>query len=121
MIGPTIQGVRDLIALDPSATWDPVSETVADSCTQQSPSTCPAYVRSPRIVVVPVFDTGAYEDGRQTGRLVVRVVNILGFFIDRVQGNDILGYLVTASGLVGGGNGNLNDDSAFTKAIVLVR
>jgi Flp pilus assembly protein TadG len=121
MIGPTVQGVRDLIDLDPYATWDPVSESVVGSCSQQSPPSCPGYTRSPRIVVVPVFDTGAYEDGRQTGRLTVRVVNILGFFIASLQGNDVRGYLVTGAGLLDAGNGNLNGESSFAKNIVLLR
>ena len=115
MIGPTIQGVRDLIDLDPSAWWNGATQNVADSC---APYCAPT---SPRLVMVPVFDTGAYEDGRQTGRLTIQVVNILGFFIDSVQANNVHGYLMSAAGIFSNGNGSLNNQSAFLKNIVLVR
>ena len=38
MIGPTAQGVDDLIALDPNADWDPATKTVINSCAQASHS-----------------------------------------------------------------------------------
>ncbi len=121
MIGPTIQGVRDLIALDPNADWDPVTETVTGSCVQDIPSSCPAYYQSPRVVVIPVFDVGVYEDARQNGRTTVLVVNLLGFYLERVQGNDIYGRLVSAAGLLENGRGGVGLESAFALQIVLVR
>ena len=121
MIGPTIQGVLDLIALDPNAAWDPVTETVTGSCVHEIPSSCPAYFQSPRVVALPVFDTDAYEESRQTGKLTVLVVNILGFFLDDAIGNDIHGRLVSAPGLVANGKGVVGLQSAFTLEIVLVR
>ena len=121
MIGPTMQGVRDLIALDPNADWDWVTETVTGSCVQDIPSSCPAYYQSPRVVVIPVIDTDLYEESRQTGRLTVKVVNLLGFFLERVQGNDIYGRLVSAAGLIEDGRGGVSLESAFTLQIILVR
>lgn len=67
MIGPTAQGVNDLMDLDPYARWNPGTQSVVNSCVQESPSSRPQYAHSPRIVALPVFDTGAYENSRQRG------------------------------------------------------
>src|SRR5678816_912569 len=37
MVGPTNQGMRDLIAQDPDAYWDPITQSVQDSKFQVSP------------------------------------------------------------------------------------
>ena len=37
MIGPTAQGVSTLIALDPSADWDPSTKSVINSCAAGQP------------------------------------------------------------------------------------
>jgi hypothetical protein len=122
MIGPTAQGVADLIALDPGATFNQVTKRVEGSCalTGNCPDGLP-HGHSPRIVALPVFDTAAYEDGRQSGRVTIRVVNILGFFIDRIQGNDVHGFLVTVPALFSASDGALSNASAFAVVIVLVR
>lgn len=119
MIGPTSQGVRDLIALDPGATFNTTTKRVEDSCA--GTQACPQYGHSPRIVAIPIFDTAAYEDGRQSGRVTIKIVNILGFFIDRIQSNDVYGYLVTVPALFSGNHGTLSNASAFAVDIVLVR
>jgi hypothetical protein len=118
MIGPTRMGVDDLVALDPNATFNPITKEVEGSCA--AAGTC-LFSQSPRIVSIPVFDTGAYADGRATGKTTLHIVNILGFFIDRMQGNEVHGYLMTAPGLFDGNTGSVSGASAFTYAIVLVR
>jgi Flp pilus assembly protein TadG len=116
MIGPTRMGVDDLIAQDPYATYNPATKQVDGGCASWG-----ACAQSPRIVAIPVFDTGAFADGRQTGKTTLKIVNILGFFIDRMQGNDVHGYLVTAPGLFVAGAGEVPNTAAFTFTIVLVR
>jgi Putative Flp pilus-assembly TadE/G-like len=117
MIGPTKQGVDDLIALDPKAEWDPNSMSVINSCAQ---SATPCAASSPRIVAIPIFDTAEYYAGKMTGSTTLTVVNILGFFIDDVQGNDVVGYLTEAPGL-NTGNGGIAPQAAFLAQIQLVR
>ena len=117
MIGPTQQGVEDLIALDPGADWDPATNTVTGSCAQAA---TPCAGHSPRIVAIPVFDTGAYYAGKLTGQVNFTVVNILGFFIDRMDGNDVVGYLTEAPGL-STGNATISPESSFLAQIQLVR
>ncbi len=117
MIGPTRQGVEDLIELDPNADWDPTSNSVVGSCAQ---SASPCAGHSPRIVAIPIFDTGGYYAGRLNGNVSFTVVNILGFFIDRIQGNDVIGYLTEAPGLTTG-TSTITPESAFLAQIQLVR
>ena len=106
MIGPTSHGVDDLIARDPGAYWD--GTTVVSN---QKPS--------PRVVVIPVFDPLVYETGRQSGRIDIKIANFVGFFIDDMVGNDVLGYVIPNTGLIRGGDGSV-PDGAFLKAIRLV-
>ncbi|MGE3510100.1 MAG: TadE/TadG family type IV pilus assembly protein [Vicinamibacterales bacterium] len=88
MVGPTAQGVRDLIALDPAARWDPVQQKVVDS----------AYGRSPRIKLVPLFDPLYWNQGKMNGRPAdLKAANFLGFFVEGLQGHDVMGRVVPAT------------------------
>jgi len=70
MVGPTRQGMDELIARDPTASWDTATNTIVNS----------AFAESPRIALVPLFDpTIAPEPGRNW----VTVTQIGAFFIDQ--------------------------------------
>jgi len=118
MIGPTRQGVNDLIAMDPNARWDPVTNSVTNSCAQTSTPCAPS---SPRVVAVPVYNTAVYDSTRRQGLPTFTIVNILGFFIDRMQGNDVVGYLTEAPGLQTGATPAINPQAAFLWQIQLIR
>jgi len=118
MIGPTKQGVEDLIALDPNATWNLGTDSIDGGCMNASPPTC---TLSPRVVAIPVFDLDVYEQGRTGGRIDIKIVNILGFFIDRMVGNDVVGHLMTHPALFTAGPNTVSEESAFSKVILLVR
>ena len=122
MVGPTKQGVDDLVALDPKAEWDSGADRVINSCIGP-PYSCskPGYTTSPRIVAVPVFDLDNYMKTGGPGNGTVHVVNILGFFVDKMQGNDVVGYLATEAGLKVSNGGAVASEAAFIKAIQLVR
>jgi len=110
MAGPTKAGTLDLIAKDPNAYWDTAERRVVSSMHP-----------SPRIVVLPVFDTYVYELARQTGRTEIKIANLVGFFIEDMVGNDVRARIVPAMGLIrpnGGGGGVPN--GAFLRAIRLV-
>ena len=49
------------------------------------------------------------------------IVNILGFFIDRMQGNDVVGYLTEAPGLVRGATAPIDPSASFLAQIQLIR
>jgi hypothetical protein len=90
--GPTVQGVADLINLDPNAEWDPVTKTVINSC---APSPECGRV-SPRIVTVLAFDPVWHERSWWPGgQPVLQASNVVGVFIDGVVGGKVTGYLTT--------------------------
>jgi len=76
MIGPTKQGVGDLIALDPNAVWDSAHGQIANS----------AYgaAGSPRIIRIPFFDPNAPPI---SGKTTVIVTNIASLFLESIDGN----------------------------------
>ncbi len=109
MTGPTVRGTQELIDKDPGAYWDAAQKRVVS---QFSPS--------PRSVVIPVFDPKVYEESRQHGRQDIKVANLVGFFIEDLQGNDVLGRIVPMTGLIRAEQGPV-PGGAFLKAIRLVQ
>jgi Flp pilus assembly protein TadG len=110
MQGPTDQGIDELIALDPNAHWDTVCRCVRGSNT----------TISPRITPLPLYDPRKYVEGKANGRNAdFWLANILGFFIDRRQGNQVYGFITPISGLI---NPNIGPApaGAFPVAIRLV-
>jgi hypothetical protein len=69
MVGPTDQGVDELIALDPTAYWDEERRTIGGS----------AFGLSPRAIKVPFFDPTRPPD---SGRNWVYVTKIAAFFLE---------------------------------------
>jgi hypothetical protein len=108
MTGPTTHGTQVLIDKDPSAYWDTAAKRVVSS-----------FNPSPRVVVIPVFDPHEYELSRQHGRQDIQVANLVGFFIEELQGNSVLGRIVPHTGLIRG-NGPV-PGGAFLKAIRLIQ
>jgi hypothetical protein len=89
MTGPTKQGMDDLIDLDPDARWDDVNDEVI---TSKKPS--------PRVVAIPLFDPEYYFEGKRNGRNAsLRFINYLGFFIERMNGNEVVGRITPIGGL----------------------
>ena len=48
-------------------------------------------------------------------------MNILGFFVDKMTGNDVEGYLMTMPDLLVSNGGGVAQNGSFIKAIRLVR
>jgi Flp pilus assembly protein TadG len=72
-VGPTRQGMQDLIAQDPGAYYDSVTKTIKGS----------AYGQSPRVALVPFYDPNFPP---QSGRNNVKVTKIGAFFMESVDG-----------------------------------
>ena len=121
MIGPTNQGIRDLIAQDPGARWDTSLNGgqggIAGGCMAMGTGGC---ALSPRLVAIPVFNPDAYDAGRASGRITINVVKILGFFIEGMQGQDVIGYLTTYPSAPRSGTSS-TPGAAFVVSIALVR
>ncbi|MFB3855361.1 MAG: pilus assembly protein TadG-related protein [Vicinamibacterales bacterium] len=116
MIGPTAQGVEALIAQDPTAHWwDPDGPGGPERGTVVSEMGA----SSPRLVALPLFNVDVYERGRASGRVDLEVTNVLGFFIDRMEGNDVIGYLTHIPTTYRGGA--VNREAAFLRTVILVR
>lgn len=80
MVGPTKQGVDELIGMDPHAYWDYSSGTVVGSGYDG--------FSSPRICIVPLYDPDLPPD---SGRNTVTVTGLAVFFIEGMQGKDLYG------------------------------
>lgn len=120
MQGPTRQGMRDLINLDRDASWDPDlygsgRGGVTGGC--MGAGSCDV---SPRLVAIPVFDPDAYDLGRASGRITINVVKVLGFFLDKMVGNDVYGYITTYPSKPNAGMGGVPGDN-FVVSVALVR
>jgi hypothetical protein len=91
MMGPTVQGLQDLLDQDPGATW-------------QSDATGGHYVSSmnpsPRVFPIPLYNPDAYDLGKKTGRnATLNVTGFIGFFLERVQGNEAYGRIFPITGV----------------------
>ncbi|MGH7540231.1 MAG: pilus assembly protein TadG-related protein [Gemmatimonadota bacterium] len=95
MIGPTAQGFRDLIALDPNAIFDPTQGCVVDV----PGGACRA---SPRLRPVPMMSP---VDTPASGKKQVPITNFGGVFVDRVQGNNVYVIFAGYSGVEPSGGG----------------
>jgi Flp pilus assembly protein TadG len=125
MVGPTAQGVGDLISLDSNASWDPATKSIMNSCVGP-PYTCsqPGYIQSPRVVAIPVFDLELYLQTGGPGNGTVRIVNILGFFVDRMggfHGNDVVGYLINKKEVFDPSHSGVPTGASFIKSVWLIR
>jgi Flp pilus assembly protein TadG len=110
--GPTIQGINDLIAKDPGATWDSTCNCVKGSIFTG---------QSPRVFPIPLYDPEFYAEGKANGRPAdFRVANFLGFFASYVSGNKIYGIITTVVGLVDNTSAAA-PDGAFPIVIRLVQ
>jgi hypothetical protein len=109
MVGPTVDGIDELIAKDQGAYWD---TTDNKPVTTMSPS--------PRVVAIPLYDPVYYDTGKKNGRTAdLKVVNYLGFFITGRSGNNVYSRITPITGLIKG-NGGPAPAAAFPMAIRLV-
>lgn len=96
MVGPTNDGVQDLINKDPNAYWDDGCKCVKGS----------AYSKSPRIAVIPVYDPIYYAEGKAGGRNAsLKIANYLGFFLEEMRGGEVKGRITPVQGVFDGGAG----------------
>jgi hypothetical protein len=109
MVGPTSAGMDALIARDANAHWDTATNKVVSTMAP-----------SPRIVAIPLFDPVFYDSGKRNGRNSdFRVVNYMGFFIEEMQGGNVVGRITPIGGLLTGAGPA--PTGAFPVAIVLVQ
>jgi hypothetical protein len=111
MVGPTAQGLAARIAQDPNARWDKDCKCVKDS----------AFGVSPRVVIVPLYDPQYYAQGVASGKNAsLKVANYLGFFVEEMQGNNVVGRITPVGGILDP-NGPPAPANSFAKVIRLVQ
>lgn len=109
MVGPTVDGVEDLIAQDPTAYWDDDEERV------KSP-----LGRSPRIFPIPLYNPDAFQLGKMTGRnATLEMVGWIGFFVEDVSGNEVYGRITPILGTIDR-NAGPAPEGTFPRAVRLV-
>jgi Flp pilus assembly protein TadG len=107
------------ISLDSGTSWNSTSLRIANSCATSSPPCAPI---SPRLVALPVFDLNVYEDSRwQNGTPTIRIVNIVGFYINSVTSTSITGYLMSYPGDIDSSKSQVGYRSSFLRSAVLIR
>ena len=85
MVGPTKQGIMDLISLDPEAHYDLESHCVVSN-----------FQPSPRVITIPLYDSVFFEEGKQNGAgLSLRVDAFLTVFILGLENNSILAQVTS--------------------------
>lgn len=110
MTGPTLDGVRDLLIQDPDAYWDESTQRVVST---KHPS--------PRVRAIPLFDPVYYDTGKRQGKgASLKFVNYLGFFIEGMQGNEVVGRITPIGGFRKGSGFGPAPEGAFPKSIRLV-
>ena len=111
MVGPTKQGVEDLIALDPNAEWDPTTKKVINSCIGP-PYTCskPGLHESPRVVAVPVVrpQLSTWRHGGPGNGTVHVVEHPRVLRREDGRGKDVVGYLATKPDLLVSNGGSVS-------------
>ena len=121
MAAETAAAAAALVDLDPTAEWDFATNTVINSC---APACAPI---SPRLVSLALFDVDRYQLMRATnawcpgiGRCV-RVVNMVGFFVNNVVGNGIIGFIARYPGIISADYPTVTQTASFLPTVTLVR
>jgi len=113
MVGPTKQGMDDLIAQDPNAYWDTTC-----NCVQGSQFG----MHSPRIVIIPVYDPVAFANGAQHGKnITLTFTNFIGFFLEPLTGAGEVKGRITPVGGIMDANAGPAPAAAFPFVIRLVQ
>jgi hypothetical protein len=105
MVGPTRQGVQLLIDSDPNAYWSSGDQSVMGS----------DFGLSPRVILVPFFDP---SNPPESGRNYVDVVKIGAFFLESLNGSEVIGRFVKVN--VPGAPCAGNEEGTFLTGIRLV-
>jgi hypothetical protein len=111
VMGPTVSGIRDLIALDPDAVWNESCNCIRNSRYGAG--------KSPRLFPIPLYDPVYYSEGKRNGRFAdLKVANWIGFFAEDSSGNDIWGRIQPIAGIR---TGDPTPAGVFPIAIRLVK
>jgi Flp pilus assembly protein TadG len=104
MVGPTAQGMQDLIDQDPGAHWEDNCPNRTDGLGCVVGSDPKFKGVSPRVRPLPVYDPVAMAEGQQHGKnITLKNVKYLGFFIEPLMGGEVRGRFVSMIGTMASG------------------
>jgi len=87
MVGPTQQGLTDLIAQDPGATWNDSTKSIENSAFSNP-------MQSPRVALIPFYDP---RFPQVSGRNMITVYQLGAVFIEAANGSgDVTGRFIKA-------------------------
>jgi Putative Flp pilus-assembly TadE/G-like len=115
MVGPTKQGMDDLVNQDPGAYWD-------TSCNCIQGSKYDNVMNSPRVARIPLYDPQVFLDGPAHGKNIdLSFVNMIGFFIEPLTGpGEVKGRIFPITGIYDSSAGPA-PPGTFPKVIMLVK
>jgi Tfp pilus assembly protein PilX len=101
MVGPTVQGVKALVGDPPTDTWVAVGQYQTPYGLSDT---------SKDVVVAPIWDscgtTGFCPAGNfPSGSATVQIIGFAAFFLDGVQGNNVVAHLINVSSCGPSGSG----------------
>jgi hypothetical protein len=117
-LGSIRAGLDGVFDDDPTASWNPGLGRIQNSCASDNP---PCRPFSPRLLALPVFDVARYDETRWSGNPEIRVVNVLGFFVEEYPGATIVGRFAPYPGQFNHNLSSLLSESAFLRTAMLVR
>ena len=82
----------------------------AGSCQNEPPT--------PRIAPIFLYNPQIYEEARKSGRVEINTITFLGFFIEGMQGKDVVGRFMPIQGTNAGSG---TSGSSWVRVIRLVR
>jgi hypothetical protein len=89
MMGPTVDGLRELKNKDLNAYWDYSNNTYISDIHP-----------SPRVFPIPLYNPDEYDYGKKTGRnATLHVTGFIGFFLEDVSGNEAYGRIFPITGV----------------------
>lgn len=91
MVGPSYFGIKDLISLDPTATWDPIGDSVMNSKAEN-------WLDSPRVIKIALWDPVEIS---KSGKTSIKFTNIALMFVEsqkKMQDPIIARFITYAQG-----------------------
>jgi hypothetical protein len=122
--GQAKQGIDDLVALDPQATWDPATKTVTGSQPPAGSGISPSqwdWTMSPRVMTVALFDPLYIANGAiQGGNAQIPITNFVKLWAQSANGNNNISAIFLGFAGAGTGGGGTSTGTT-TKYLRLVQ
>jgi len=104
MVGPTQQGIQDLIDQDPGAYWDTATNSIRGSSSADA-------MDSPRVALIPFYDP---RDVQKPGSQNLKIYQLGAVFITGVTGSgDVTGYFIKTMAVGGARQTGCDPNNAF--------